>query len=388
MASFLWPICLAISAFVALGAFGRLRWRRSGVLVAGAVAVLSFASCANSPQTAGTQTFYPPSILGTLSLSSGYQGNGIAVQGSLAYISMAAIGSQNGTRSLVIASLATPAAPTIVSTTSSGLNSDMAGIVVGGSYAYVPYQAATGTNFQVWDVSNPSNPAVVGSTSISCPSGMYPFQNPVLYGNYVYVSCWESEVTTTGTFAIVDVSNPAAPSVAGSVPVTATYQPISFALQGDLLYVTATQGGSSSDYALLYSIANPIAPSLLASVSVPHSPQWMTAQGTLAAVPIYDGLELELIDFSNTSSPQMYSVSIGSCHPQYSTVFWQNLLFAPCDVPGGLAVVNPSPVNSPACLDTVVGGTVFNYLAADGDYLYGVDEDGNFVTIGFLDGKT
>ncbi|MGA3034142.1 MAG: hypothetical protein ABSD70_12710, partial [Terracidiphilus sp.] len=55
------------------------------------------------------------SILNTLRLPTGYQGSGIAMQGSFAYISTEAIGSQNETRSLVIANLGAPAAPTIVS---------------------------------------------------------------------------------------------------------------------------------------------------------------------------------------------------------------------------------------------------------------------------------
>jgi hypothetical protein len=322
------------------------------------------------------------SILNTLSLPTGCQGSGIYVQGSLAYISTEAIGSQSGTRSLVIVSLETPTAPTILSETSSGLASDMAGIVVNGKTAYVPFESASGTNFQVWDVSNPRSPSVVGSTSISCPAGMYPTQNPALYGNYVYVSCWESEVATTGAFAIVDVSNPGAPLLAGSVFVTANYQPVSLAIWEQNLDVVATQGGSTSDYALLYSIADPVSPSLIATESIPHSPQWVAAQGAAALIPIYDGKELQVVDFSSPASPQTSSANLGSCHPMFAVVYLENLALATCDSPGGVAEVNLATAGHPAYLGTALIGTVFNFIAVSGSYLFGVDASGNFETIG------
>jgi hypothetical protein len=345
-----------------------------------AIMIFAVTGCGGSGSSG---SYFHASILNTLSLSSSYQGSGVDIEGSLAYISMEAIGSQSGTRSLVIVSLETPAAPIILSATSSGLASDMAGIVVNGNYAYVPFESASGTNFQVWDVSNPRSPSVVGSTSISCPAGMYPTQNPALYGNYVYVSCWEGEVTTTGALAIVDVSNPAAPAVAGSVSVTANYQPVSLAISEQNLDVVTTQGGSGSDYVLLYSIEDPTAPQLLSTVSVPHSPQWVAAQGSEALVPIYDGEELQVIDFSSPSSPQSYSANLGSCRPTSVAVYQGNLAFVTCDSPGGVAEVSLTTVDRPAYLGTALSGTVFNFLFASGSYLYGVDTSGNFETVGF-----
>jgi hypothetical protein len=355
--------------------------RHSLRLLSSAIVICAATGCGGSGSTA---SYVDASIVNTLSLLAGYQGDGIDVQGSLAYISMMATGSQSGARSLVIVSLQTPTAPAILSATSSGLTSDMGGIVVNGKYAYVPYESTSGTNFQVWDVSNPLSPSIAGSTSISCPAGMYPFQNPALYGNYVYVSCWESEVTATGAFAIVDVTNPAAPVVAGSVPVTANYQPISFAIWEQNLYVVATQGGTGRDNVLLYSIDDPTAPALLATESVPHSPQWVTALESTALVPIYDGTELQVVDFSNPSSPQSYSASLGSCHPTRVMVYQTNLALVSCDSPGGVAEVGLTIIgHHPSYLGTTLSGTNFNFLAASGNYLYGVDVSGNFDTVGF-----
>jgi hypothetical protein len=259
----------------------------------------------------------------------------------------------------------------------------MAGIVVSGTHAYVPFESSQGTNFQVWDVRNPSSPSVVGSTSISCPAGMFPFGNPVLYGTYVYVSCWKSEVISTGAFAIIDVSNPTFPSEAARVPVTVGYQPVSLSISGQNLYVVATQGGSASDYILLYSIAHPISPSILATVSTPHSPQWVTAQGTVAVVPIYDSSELQIVDFSNPSEPLTYKADLGSCRPQSGTVYKGGIVFAPCDSPGGLALVNLANVSSPSYSGTSLSGVVLNFLVVSGRFLYGVDTSGNLQTIGF-----
>jgi len=353
--------------------------RRIVQLVLSAVVVSAGAGCGGF----GLQgDFVPLSIIKSVSLLTGYQGSGIVVEGSQAYIATEAIGSQSGARSLVIVNVATPSAPAVLSTTSSGLTSDMAGIAVSGSYAYVPFESAAGTNFQVWDVSNPRSPSIVGSTAIACPAGMYPFNNPAVYENYVYVSCWESEVTTTGAFAIVDVTNPASPVVAHSISVTATYQPISFAIWDQSLYVVATQGGSTSDYVLLYSIANPGSPALMASQPVPHSPQWVAAQGAAALAPIYDGTELQVIDFSNPSSPRAASASLGSCHPMSVAVYMGDLAMVSCDNPGGLAEVNVASVSRPVYLGTALSGTVFNDVAVAGSYLYGVDAGGNFEVMG------
>ena len=351
--------------------------RRALQLVLSAIAISAVTGCGGlSGKTVRL------SILNTLSLPAGYQGSGIAVQGSLAYVSMEAIGSQSGARSLVIVSLEIAGAPTILSVTSSGLASDMGGIVVSSNYAYVPYESASGTNFQVWDISNPRSPSVVGSTSISCPAGMVPFNNPALYGKYVYVSCWESEVATTGAFAIVDVSNPGSPAVTRLVSVTANYQPISFAIWEQNLYVVATQGGSTSDYVLLYSIEDPTSPQLLATESVPHSPQWVAAEGTVALIPIYDGMELQVIDFSTPSSPQTTTANLGSCRPMTVAVYLADQALVPCDSPGGVAEVNVAKASSPSYVGTILGGTVFNFLTASGSYLYGVDAVGNFETVG------
>ena len=346
-----------------------------------AIAISAVTGCVH-----GVESYTNASILNTLSLSKAYQGSAIAVQGALAYISMEAIGNQSGARSLVIVSLETPAAPAIVSTTSSGVASDMAGIAVNGIYAYVPYRASSGTNFQVWNVGDPNNPSVAGSASLSCPAGMYPFNSPALNGNYAYVACWESEVETTGAYVVLDVSNPASPSVIGSVAVTPTYQPLSIAIWGQNLYVIATQGGSTSDYLLLYSVANPASPSLLATVSTAHSPQVVAPMGTVAVVAVYDAAELQIVDFSNPSAPQSSTVSLGSCHPNSVTVFEGdagNAAFAVCDQPGGASVVSLASMTSPVSLGTVLSGTTFNSLAGAGNYLYGIDTGGNLETIGF-----
>lgn len=347
------------------------------------ISVLGLMGCSIGPRAEGHGSYPAASILNVLSISTLHQGSGIDVRGSFAYISMRSIGSRSGARSLVIADLDRPATPTILSTTGSGQTTDMAGIVVSGKYAYVPYEANSGTNFQTWDVSNPYNPSVVGSAEIPCPGGMFPFSNPAVYREYVYISCFESEVTTTGAFAIVSVSNPASPFVVTSIAVTKGYQPISFAISGEYLYVVATQGGSTSDYILLYSLAHPTSPALLAEVSVPHSPQWVAAQGTVAVVPIYDGNELQIIDFLNPSSPQTYAVSLGSCHPMRGTTYQGDWVFAPCDSPGGMAVVNLAKISHPSHPETMLSGTMLNFLAASDRYLYGVDTSGNLQTIDF-----
>ena len=105
--------------------------------------------------------------------------------------------------------------------------------------------------------------------------------------------------------------------------------------------------------------------------------------GSEALVPIHDGEELQVIDFSSPSSPQSYSANLGSCSPTSVAVYQGNLALVPCDLPGGVAEVSLTTVDHPAYLGTALSGTVFNFLFASGSYLYGVDASGNFETVGF-----
>ena len=141
----------------------------------------------------------------------------------------------------------------------------------------------------------------------------------------------------------------------------------------------AASGADTSSNAMMYEACAPRSQQCPQS---PQSPQWMAAQGAVALTPIYDGAELQVVDFASPSSPQTTSAKLGSCHPMSVAVYQGELAFVTCDSPGGLAEVSLATTGSPAYLGIALSGTVFNVVATSGNYLYAADENGNFETIG------
>jgi hypothetical protein len=63
-------------------------------------------------------------------------------------------------------------------------------------------------------------------------------------------------------------------------------------------------------------------------------------------------------------------------------VYQANLAVVTCDSPGGVAEVSLAIAGRPSYIGTALSGTVFNYIAASDNYMYGVDAGGNFETVG------
>jgi hypothetical protein len=94
--------------------------------------------------------------------------------------------------------------PQSLSTTSTTAVTSPIAIAVQGRYVYIATAAASNP-FLVYDVSNPGKPAQVSSTNMA--------QSPTaldVQGRYVY------HLNGNNTLSVVDVSNPASPSVSGT----------------------------------------------------------------------------------------------------------------------------------------------------------------------------
>src|SRR5581483_8470112 len=119
----------------------------------------------------------------------------VYVQGRFAYVS------GGGSDNLKIYDVTNPAAPVLVSTTSTNPGPD--GVAIEGRYAYV---ANNGSNLlDIFDISSPSAPSIVSATPTSAsPNKVY------VQGHYAFV-LWAFGMQ------IFDVSNPASPVSLGSV---------------------------------------------------------------------------------------------------------------------------------------------------------------------------
>jgi hypothetical protein len=120
-----------------------------------------------------------------------------------------------------------------------------AGIEVVGRYAYC---IAESSGFNIYDVADPMHPLLVGSVP-----GIQAWALDVL-GRYAYVGG-----SANGPLRIIDVANPAVPTIVATVPVSA----FSVEVWGGIAYL-----GDGGDGLRVYDVRNPLAPSQIGFVPI------------------------------------------------------------------------------------------------------------------------
>jgi hypothetical protein len=168
------------------------------------------------------------------------------------------------------------------------------GIAASGSLLYVV--ALNGNTLQVLDVSNPATPSLLTTV----PTAAMPLAVAVS-GPYVYV------LTGSNMLQIFDIGVPAGPWLAGSVALPDTSY--SFAVSGSFAYVL----GNTSATLQVVNISNPSAPVLAGSVGTAAAPRSIAVSGPYAYVAAASGDVLQVFSLSNPSAPTLVgSVPTGS----------------------------------------------------------------------------
>lgn len=129
----------------------------------------------------------------------------IAVSGNYAYVTTV-------TKGLTVVDVSSPAAPSVVANIprSSFGNSSLRGVAALGA-SHVVVTSDQVNSLYVVDVSTPTSPSIVGNTTII--AGNFPGGGVAVSGQYAYTVTWG----TADRFTAIDVSNPASPSVVGSI---------------------------------------------------------------------------------------------------------------------------------------------------------------------------
>ncbi len=230
-------------------------------------------------------------------------------------------------------------------------------VFVQGDYAYI----GEGPRLTILDISNPASPSVVGKT--------FPFPDIVrdvyVSGDYAYVAN-----DFFGGLRVVDISNPFAPTEVGFYDTPGWAEGV--AVAGDYAYVTEGYGGLR-----VVDVSNPSNPTEVGSydtLGAVHDVAVAPA-GDYVYIAGYD-LGLRVVDVSDPSSPS----EVGF----YDTPGWaKGVAIAPAGDyayiadgwEGGLRVVDVSTPSSPS------GGGFYNTLgnaygvavALAGDYAYVAD---------------
>jgi len=153
-----------------------------------------------------------------------------------------------------------------------------------------------------------------------------PFPGIVLDGTNVLVPLFGS-TSANGSLAKVSIATPASPAIEGTVTLAS---PVSggvanaeyLAVTGGYIYVTSGSESNPLGSSSTVQVVNEATMTLVGSpLAVPHSPQQIAVQGTVAYVTIFDATELESIDISNPASLQpLETLSLAAanqiCHPE------------------------------------------------------------------------
>jgi hypothetical protein len=255
------------------------------------------------------------------------------------------------------------------------LGSTTAGIVtptdisVQGQYAYVA-DSGSSNALHIIDVSNPSFPTVVGSTTIGVP-----LRSVQVVGRYAYV-------TTVSSFQIIDVGNPSNPYAVGSTTAGITTIKGNFVVAGKYAYIDDNNGLD------IFDVSNPTSPTRVASLSSNLvSATGIYIQGNYAYIASKGNSDLVIVDISNPSSPVEVSAhGITGITSLYSIVVSGRYAYI-TDTTGVFAVVDVSnPANTfiasstTAGLSTITGNNQVRTVAISGKYVFVVTNGNSTVT--------
>ncbi len=233
-------------------------------------------------------------VVGSVAPNSSYELDAFDIQGNYAYILGDNQTQGPSAAQFYVVDITNPASMAVVSTTSitGYINYGQSGIRVQGHYVYLESSTGTASTnlLQIYDVSNPSAPALVGSVQLPLYSlGLW------VSGNYAYAISFVDGCAVCNSYAgilsIVDVSNPASPAIIGSANTGAAGVHVAdIKVVGNYAYVSgqSTDQNPPLSQVLVFDVSNPASPYLLSSSRAGHSPQGLDVEGNFWYQTIYD----------------------------------------------------------------------------------------------------
>ncbi|MBI5654423.1 beta-propeller domain-containing protein [Candidatus Uhrbacteria bacterium] len=243
--------------------------------------------------------------------------------------------------------------PTLVGTLTLPAGTDVhRAIAVSGDYAYL---AGYATNlFYVVNISNKSNPQIVGSTG----SGMDAPKSLAVSGNYVYVA------NAGGTFSVMNVTTPASPTKLTHITILGSLFDI--AISGTKAYVANNSGQSLA----IVDISNPATPSVQKTVSIPGFDAYgLTVSGNYAYVTSWNLGSMKVVDVSVPASASVVgTVSTGG--GSNSVSISDNLAYVSSWNSNGVTVVDVSTPTAPVSVKTIPTGLNPIFVTTDMNAIY------------------
>jgi hypothetical protein len=326
-------------------------------------------------------------VVGSVVPSSSYELDAFDIQGNYAYVLGDNQTQGPSAAQFYVVDITNPASMAVVSTTSitGYINYGQSGIRVQGHYVYLESSTGTASTnlLQIYDVSNPSAPALVGSVQLPLYSlGLW------VSGNYAYAISFVDGCSVCNSYAgilsIVDVSNPASPTIIGSTNTgTAGVHVANIKVVGNYAYVSgqSTDQNPPLSQVLVFDVSNPASPYLLSSSRAGHSPQGLDVEGNFWYQTIYDNdltYGVPSLNIYNISNPSTFyqvgtAVLSGTCHAQDVTVEGTTAYVA-CYTNSSVAVVDVSNPTSPSVRGYIsLPATSYPiFLESKGRYVYSI----------------
>lgn len=202
-----------------------------------------------------------------------------------------------GTVDVVLYALWLP--PYVLPTTTTEVSLGASSTLVDGTRAYV----VAGTQFKVLDLTDPLNPAVLGTLT----HGFTDLRVEVhaIHNNIVWLArSWSGGMGQATYISGIDVSNPAAPAAAGTLMFQSTSSLLSSVSRIHNGYLLVHDYSRNVVYVV--DIANPATPSVYAQWSVPNmvsgGPGLPHIEGNLFYLPCGENRTLRIYDLTNLAS--------------------------------------------------------------------------------------
>lgn len=168
-------------------------------------------------------------------------------------------------------------------------------VAVQGNYAYIVRVDGT-PDFAIVNISNPAAPSLVSSLSLTgTPT------NIAVSGNYAYVT----NSGDTSELLTINISNPAAPSVTATYNASGAGDGLAIYISGTYAYVARGANGGSQEF-LIMNLATPQTPTLSGSYGNANSMRDVYVSGNYAYLATsIDTQELLVINITSKTSPTL-----------------------------------------------------------------------------------
>lgn len=234
---------------------------------------------------------------------------------------------------------------------------DAQGVDIAGDYAYVVSNQAD--RLTVIDISNPASPSIVGSVTDPYLNNA---RDVAVAGSYAFVVS-----NVAGRITAIDISNPASPSVADSLWSLSLGGPQGLTVAGNYAYVV-----TSTNRLVVVDISDPAnlseAGVLYDSTNISNAYDVVVA-GDHAYVASYSGSRLTVVDISDPASPSVTGSANSADLSGASSVAVAGDYAYVAALSGKLTVVDISNPASPAQVGTIASDSATK-VAVAGDYAY------------------